>query len=223
MRAALALVLVLGTARAAAADGIYFTESFGGTDVKNELANHVDEAVRIRFSLGYRLSKSWAVEGFVAGDIGSTPPRNPRPYGYAARCVECGSGNEGGNDYPSVLYSQSLTTVGIDVKYLRPLSDNIEVYLRGSLGKGYLDNSDYEGRGFGVGAGAQLKGKVRALGFLFWPLFFVPYGPKVTAALYVDTGADFYRLHRGGNIDNPDSIDGSMNHITIGWAVGADF
>ncbi len=64
---------------------------------------------------------------------------------------------------------------------------------------------------------------MRVLGFLFWPLFFVPVGPKVTGALFIDTGADFYRLHRGGDIDNPDAIDGSMNRITIGWAVGADF
>jgi len=225
MRAALALALVLGTASTAAADGIYFTESFGGSDVKGELGHQITDALRMRFSVGYRLSKSWAVEGFLAGDIGTTsnidggPPR-----GYAARCVECGSGSgDGGSGYNALDYASTMTTVGIDVKYLRPVSEHVELYLRGSLGKGWLDNSDYSGRGFGVGAGAQIKGKVRALGFLFWPLFFVPAGPKVTGALFIDAGADFYRLHRNGDLDNPDSLDGSTNHITVGWAVGADF
>lgn len=171
--------------------------------------------MRVKFSVGYRLSKSWAVEGFVGGDIGTYA--HVQEPAYALRCIECGSGG-GGGDSSSYLQSSSLTTIGVDVKYLRPVSEHFELYLRGSLGKGWLDNSDYEGRGFGVGAGAQLKGKVRALGFLFWPLFFVPYGPKVTGALFIDTGADFYRLHAHG-----DSIDGSINRITIGWAIGADF
>ena len=219
MRAALVLALALGTASTAAADGLYFTESFGGTDVKNELGHHISSALRIRFGLGYRINKSWAVEGFVAGDVG-TVGNVTEGSGYAARCIDCGGNNTGGYGNPSP-YSSEMTTVGIDVKYLRPLSENFEVYLRGSLGKGYF--GDYSGRGFGAGAGAQLKGKVRVLGFLFWPLFFVPVGPKVTGALFIDTGADFYRLHRGGDIDNPDAIDGSMNRITISWAVGADF
>jgi hypothetical protein len=217
MRVALAIALLLGTASAAAADGIYVTESFGRSNVKNELGNHIADTVRIRFSLGYRLSKSWAVEGFVAGDLGRQASR--LQPSYALRCVECGSG---GGGYDSFNPGPStLTTAGVDVKYLRPLG-RLEVYLRGSLGKGWHDRSGYEGRGFGVGAGVQLKGKVRGLGFLFWPLFFVPRGPKVTAALFVDTGADFYRL-RSSDVDNPDSIDGSLHHIAIGWAVGTDF
>jgi hypothetical protein len=158
----------------------------------------------------------------VAGDIGTVSNVDAGPRNVAARCVDCGGG-DGGGDYYDDYSSSSMTTVGLDVKYLRPLSDNFEAYLRGSLGKGWLDSSDYSGRGFGVGAGVQLKGKVRALGFLFWPLFFVPVGPKVTAALFVDTGADFYRLHRGGDLDNRDAIDGSISRLTIGWAVGADF
>ena len=218
MRAALLVAVVLGTVSTAAAEGIYVTESIGGSNVKNELGQHISGAMRIRFSVGYRLSRSWAVEGFLAGDL-RTSSGGVEPA-YAARCVDCDAGNTGGYD---PIYAPSLTTAGVDVKYLRPLGDRFEVYLRGSLGKGWLDGSDYSGRGLGVGAGAQIKGKVRALGFLFWPLFFVPYGPKVTAALFVDTGADFYRLHRGGALDNPDAIDGTLSRITIGWAVGADF
>lgn len=219
MRSALVFALVLGTASTAAADGLYFTESFGGANVKDELGSYIKDAVRIRFGLGYRLGKSWAVEGYVAGDIGTTSHLGTRDY--AARCGDCGA--DPGSDYYDHHSATSMVTIGLDVKYLRPLSDRFEVYLRGGLGKGWLDDSDYSGRGLGVGAGAQLKGKVRALGFLFWPLFFVPAGPKVTAALFVDTGADFYRLHRGGNPDNRDSVDGSISRITFGFAVGSDF
>lgn len=220
MRPALVLALLLGSTATAAADGIYFSEQVGGSNVKNELGRYLDGTVNIRFAVGYRLSTSWAIEGFIAGDVGSTQAV-PRPVGYAARCIECGDG--GGGYGQSFDYVDSLTTAGLDVKYLRPLGEHFEVYLRGRLGKGWLDSTDYSGRGLGIGAGAQLKGKVRALGFLFWPLFFVPVGPKVTAALYIDGGSDFYRLHRGGQLDNPDAIDGSINRLSIGWAVGADF
>ncbi len=222
MRAALVLALLLGTASTAAADGLYFSESFGGSNVKDELGSHINGAVRIRFALGYRINKSWAVEGFVAGDVGTVSHIHADDRPYAARCIDCAEpdGGYGGWGHSS---SSSMTTVGLDVKYLRPLSDNIDVYLRGSLGKGYLDDSDYSGRGLGIGTGVQLKGKVRALGFLFWPLFFVPVGPKVTAALFVDGGADFYRLHRHGDLDNNDAIDGSISRLTLGFAVGSDF
>ena len=98
MRAALVLALVLGTASTAAADGLYFTESVGGSDVKNELGTEISSAMRIRFSLGYRINKSWAVEGFLAGDIGT---RVQHGSGYAARCIECGGNNTGGYVDPS--------------------------------------------------------------------------------------------------------------------------
>ncbi|MFN0248976.1 MAG: outer membrane beta-barrel protein [Kofleriaceae bacterium] len=221
MRAALLpVLLLLGTSATATAEGLYAGYSLGGSSVGNELGEEINDALRVRFAVGYRLNKRWAVEGFVGGDIGTASHFADRSY--AASCGDCGGGTQP-PPYQGYGSSSSLTTIGVDVKYLHPLSEKFEVYLRGSLGKGWLDNSDYSGRGFGIGAGAQIKGKVRALGFLFWPLFFVPWGPKVTAALYADAGSDFYRLHRHGHIDNPDSIDGSINRFTIGWAVGTDF
>lgn len=68
-------------------------------------------------------------------------------------------------------------------------------------------------------AGNSAKGKVRALGFMFWPLFFSGIGPKVTAAVYVDNGYEFYRLHRSGDR----SIDAQLTNLTLGFAVGSDF
>ena len=71
------------------------------------------------------------------------------------------------------------------------------------------------------GAGVQLRGKVRALGFLYWPLFFVPAGPKVDAAIFIDHGVEFDRLHA---VTGPErSIDARFTRLTIGFHVGGDF
>jgi hypothetical protein len=51
---ALALALCMLAPRAAAADGLYFTESFGGTDVRDELSAHAGSAFRVRVGLGVR-------------------------------------------------------------------------------------------------------------------------------------------------------------------------
>jgi hypothetical protein len=220
MRAALALVVMLGSVTASA-DGIYFSESVGGANVKDELAQQMTDTFHIQIAVGYRLNKSWAVEGYFAGDLGEATWREGTRQPVAARCIDCGNG--GGSGGQGYYQQNSLTSTGLAVKYLRPLGEHVEVYLRGQLGKAWLDESDFSGRGLGLGTGIQLKGKVRALGFLFWPLFFVPVGPKVTAAMFVDGGSDFYRLHRHGDLDNSDAIDGSLSHLTIGWAVGADF
>ena len=217
-RASLVVATVLASTSAAAADGLYFSEAVGGSDVGDELASEISGAVRVKIAVGYRLHTNWAIEAWFAGDIASEGRNSTAPV--AERCNDCGDGGGSAYDYDS---SSSMASVGVDVKYLRPVAKNLDVYLRGSLGKGWLDNEDYSGRGLGIGAGIQLKGKVPAIGFLFWPLFFTGWGPKVTAALFVDTGADYYRLHKRGDLDNPDSIDGTFHRITVGWAVGADF
>src|SRR5207244_10566540 len=107
------------------------------------------------------------------------------------------------------------------LKYLAPLSAHFDAYLRGTISAGVADGAleGYEGRGLGFGAGVQLKGKVRALGFLWWPLFFTGIGPKVTAALYLDDGYEFYRLHGPA----PVAVDAALTHMTLGFAVGSDF
>src|SRR5688572_11191498 len=82
MRLALALVVALAGTTTAAAEGIYFTESVGGTDVKDELAAHIGAATRIRIALGYRLDKlafeAWAGFGinderYAQYDAGAAP------------------------------------------------------------------------------------------------------------------------------------------------------
>lgn len=217
-RLPMTVLMLCAISASAAADGVYFSESIGGTDVQDELGQKIDGAFRFRFAGGIR-RREWAVEGWLAGDLGTGPRAYdggaPNPYPPARGCI----------DYcydDSYSSSMGLLTYGIDVKYLKPLARNIEVYLRGSISHGHLDG-DYSGRGLGFGAGVQIKGKVPAIGFLFWPLFFTDWGPKVTAAMFIDDGFDFYRLHQFGDRDNGRSIDAKLSHLTIGWAVGSDF
>ncbi len=81
--------------------------------------------------------------------------------------------------------------------------------------------ADYAGRSLGFGAGIQLKGRGSVAGLLAWPLFFlINCGPMMTAALYVDDGYDFYRLH------SPHAalaVDAQLTHLTLGIALGTDF
>jgi hypothetical protein len=205
-----AALALLAAPRLAAADGSYFTMGFGPGDVSNELGTYAGSAFRIRAGAGHRIGNV-AFEGFIAGDIF--------------------------DDYTM----NDASTVGLDVKYILPLSRNFQAYVRGSASRmstnlgsggyddcyscgndwGYYDGREYSGRGLGAGAGLQLRGKVRAIGFLYWPLFFVPAGPKVNASIFLDHGYDFYRLHpedgRGG------TVDAELERWTFGFTVGQDF
>jgi len=202
-RLLLALAVAIALPRSASADGFYFTEAFGGTKVSDRLADRVADGVRVRAAIGWR-AKRFALEGFVAG-----------------------LANDGNTVDGRYVESDSLFTYGVELKYLHPISQRWEVYLRGSASRGELISTedDYSGRGLGLGAGIQVKGKVPAAGLLFWPLFFVPDmpGPKITAAAYLDDGFEFYRLHPGGRLDATPAIDGKLSHLTIGFAVGSDF
>ena len=203
------LVLLLSTT--ASADGFYLSESFGGTDVKDELSRHMGSALRVRAALGARRN-NWALEGWLAVNVGALGVEHKPSIDCEARC---------GNGYDT---AHAFVTYGVDLKYIRPISRHLEIYLRGGLSAGTLAlDSEYAGRGLGVGAGAQLKGKVPALGFLWFPLFFTGWGPKVTASLFVDSGYEFYRLHPGGQLDATPAIDAQLNHLMVGFAVGSDF
>lgn len=187
------LVLCLATS-VAHADGYYFTEGLGGTRVKDDLGSYLDGALRFRISVGHR-SGHWAGELFMAGDL------------------------------QNQIYVEgpNLTTGGLDLKYIQPLSPNLEVYLRGSATFGGLDTTlkDYSGRGLGIGAGIQLKGRGSVWGLL-WPGLFwlIKDGPKMTGALWLDDGYEYYRFH--GKTPG-DVINAQLTHITVGYAVGTDF
>ena len=202
--------LVVLAAVPARADGFYFTESFGGSDVKGDLAADMPSAVALRLGLGMRTGP-----GAVAAHIGAH--------------VGAEEGTTAAHDLrvPHERF-ESLTTFGVDLKYIQPLSRHLEAYLRGGLSYGmivrdYSVLDDYSGRGAVGGAGIQLKGKVRALGFLAWPFFFLKIGPKVTGAVWLDASYQFYRLHPGGRLDATPSIDAKITTLSGGFAIGSDF
>jgi hypothetical protein len=201
--AALAALTALALAGAARADGTYFSAGMGPGEVTDELGGYVRDTVHGRFALGHR-GGNLAVEGYLApeSDIDVDNP-----------------------------YSYEALRLGVDARYVLPVRPGVQVYVRGGLsrtsaslssyGDGRYAARDFEGRGVDGGAGVQLRGKVRALGFLYWPLFFVPAGPKVDAAIFVDHGVEFDRLHA---VDGPPlSIDARFTRLTIGFHVGADF
>jgi hypothetical protein len=204
MRLGLAVVLVASLAPAASADGFYFTESIGGVRVEDRLGDLVDDGLRARIAVGWR-GKRWAIEGHLAFTGGDR------------------------YDEQTGLYEtrEGLTTYGIDVKYIQPLSRRLELYVRGTASRGVLTGSegDFSGRGLGIGGGVQLKGKVPVLALLFWPVIFIPKvpGPKMTGSLYVENGFEFYRLHPDGALDATPSIDAKLSHVMFGFAVGSDF
>ncbi|MEZ4402428.1 MAG: outer membrane beta-barrel protein [Kofleriaceae bacterium] len=198
-----AAAVVLSATAPARADGTYLAIGMGPGTVTDELGGYVRETFAGRIAVGHRFD-NLAVEGYLGpeGDAGTSGP-----------------------------YSMSALRLGVDAKYIVPVRDHVQLYVRGGLSKMSMDLDSYgegryastafEGRGLGGGAGVALRGKVRALGFLYWPLFFIPVGPKVDAALFVDHGVDFYRLHA---VDGPArSIDARFTRLTIGFNVGADF
>lgn len=202
--AALATLAVsLPLAAPARADGTYFTMGLGPGEVSDELGGYVRDTFHGRFALGHRAG-NLAIEGYLAPESDTDVDS---PYGYEA------------------------LRLGVDARYILPVRAGVQVYVRGGLsktsatlssnGEGRYASRDFEGRGVDGGAGVQLRGKVRALGFLYWPLFFVPAGPKVDAAIFIDHGVEFDRLHA---VTGPErSIDARFTRLTIGFHVGGDF
>lgn len=204
--------VVVMPARPQRPHGVYFSESFAGVNVSDDLGRSLDGGLRFRVAIGYRRNnlafELWGAGGLLWGhdefasrsgylSTDTIQPTNPDSH-YTPN-------NDG------------FGQVGIDVKYLKTLSKNFEIYGRAGLGRAAA-GSVGAGNGIGLGAGAQLKGKVPVIGFLFWPLFFTGIGPKCTAAIFTETGYEFYRLH-----NEVRSTDAQLTSWTLGFAVGSDF
>ena len=189
-----------GSARA---DGVFFDESGGVSLSRGRLGDYFDGVMHLRVGVGVR-DGSFAIEPWLAADLDSD--RAGAFYGIG------GQPKPGGAD---------LSAYGVDAKYIRPLWQHLEVYVRGgplyASGTGVL--APYSGYGFGTGAGLQLTGNVRALGFLFAPMFWSNRGPLVTGGLFIDEGVDFYRLHA----DDMPGISSRVGHLNAGFAVGSAF
>ncbi len=214
MRLALTVIATFCALTAASpsahADGWYFSEGFGHTEVNDEMASRFSESnVTIRLAVGRQVGP-WAIDAYLQ-----------------VMDLE-GAGPYAGTDF-------SAFTFGLDARYIMKVSGPLQVYLRGGLNKMAINNvgdddyaggdvrvplrDDYEGRGITYGAGVRLSGKVRALGFLYWPLFFLQKGPKVNASLYLDTSRHFVRLHH----PRSRSLDGSLSTWTFGFSIGGGF
>ncbi len=201
--AAITALLLVCLPTAARADGFYFREGLGTGAVHGELGDFFDAGGVIgRIAVGRRMDRL-AIEATL--DLADLTGRR----------------RFAGTAYTAVSW-------GLTARYLFPLSQHVDLYLRGGLDRteltlvGWQDRArgaDYGGRGINYGAGAQVKGKVRALGFLFWPLFFTGVGPKVNAGFWFDTGGHRVRLHH----PRWRSLDGTVTSWSLGFAVGSDF
>jgi hypothetical protein len=184
--------------------------------ISDEMSRHMSGAVRIRAALGYRRNQL-AFELWAAGGIGwSSQDSYATSSGYLSQTdtTQPSPGGEGGHYHGD---TGGIAMVGVDVKYIKTVSPHFEVYAKGGLSRAYAGQIG-SGPGLGVGAGAQIKGKVPVIGFLFWPLFFTGLGPKCTAALFAETGYEFYRLHGYSR-----ATDAQITSWTLGFAVGSDF
>lgn len=197
------LLIVCSVLSTAHADGWFYTEGIGVSRVKDALgATFGDTPVmRPRLGVGYR-GGEWALEATVSRVINSGPQADATP---------------------------DLFTYGLRLKRSMALARNLELYVHGSATIGTLavggdvGRPDWSGRGLGVGAGIQLKGRGSVLGLLFIPLFWlVPNGPKMTGAIFVDDGYEFYRLHEHGDFARP-GVDAQITTLSFGLGVGTDF
>ena len=201
------LVILASLSAPAYADGFYFTESVGGADVKSELSAYIPSAVHVRIALGLRHGP-WALESHYGAVIGNEDGTAP-------------------DDRPDWDRFNAMNVYGLDLKYIQPMTRHVEAYLRGGVHYAHMDDDSpidgYSGRGLGAGAGPQLEGKIRALGFLCFPFFFLSYGPKITGALYIDASYSYYRLHPEGQQDATPALDTKITTLSGGFAIGSDF
>jgi hypothetical protein len=200
----LAAIATLALGGAARADGAYVTESFGVASGSGFAPGMLGTPLHLRLAIGMRLGNI-AIEPWILSDLQTE--RDGAILGFA-----------GGDPRPGTA---DVNSMGLDARYIVPVHDHVGLFARGgpmvSDGTGAL--AGYHGRGLGMAAGAQLSGKVRALGFLWAPLFFVKRGPMVTGALLVDAGYDFVFLRMSG----APPIDARIGHVSVGFAVGSAF
>jgi hypothetical protein len=203
MRYALALAIVFASA-SARADGVYFTESVGVSLPRGDLEPYVLQPMKIRLAVGARW-RFVAIEPWMSADM-----QGDREGGLKGFL---------GGDPPDG--TADLSTYGVDAKLIGKLDPHLSVYVRS--GPSFVEANGalegYSGYGFGASGGVSISGRVRALGFLWAPLFFVKRGPFVTGSLYLDQGFDFYRLKMAGAPD----LDGRVGHVSIGFTLGSDF
>lgn len=195
----LALLLAAGVAHA---DGYYYEQSYGVSSVRGAMG--AGNALRLRLGFGVRVGEV-SLEPWIAGDL--TFDRVGATYGVL-----------GGDP---AMGRADLTGAGIDAWWTAPLPHSLSIYVRGGprFGSGTGVLASYTGPGLGAGTGIRISGRVRALGFLWAPLFWLHKGPKVIGALFLDEGVDWYHLSAGHSAP----IDTPIVSTNLGFAIGSDF
>lgn len=193
-----AVLIVCALAASAKADELYVAESFGWGHATGDLRPIVGDALYTRLGGGFHLGPL-SVEGWLAG---------------ALQWERDGStlGLFGGDPKPG---KADLQMFGLDFKAEVPLFWKLEAYVRGGPmavnGDGMLEN--VLGHGLGGAGGLMLRGRVRALGFLWAPLFFVHRGPYADATLYLEAGEDWISMS---------GIEGRVAHLSVGFSVALE-
>lgn len=199
--AALALVLV---ATPASADGFYYSQAYGLSSARGDGAPYLGESLQLRIALGWRFG------AFTVGPLIGTEMAVQRDGAFL--------GFVGGDPMTG---DSDLKTYGIDGRYHGVLHKNLVMYVRGgprfASGLGALDS--YSGFGVGAATGFQLRGRVRALGFLFAPAFFMKKGPMITASVFIDESVDYYQLSR----DAMPNVSLPIVGTSFGIAAGSHF
>lgn len=201
MRCLLALLLAPAIA---SADGFYASESIGVSMPDDSLSPYLQQPLKVRLAVGARW-RFVAIEPWLSTDL-------QLDRDGATRGILGGTPANGTAD---------LATYGVDAKLIGKLDEHLSAYVRVGPSRAEANGvlEGYSGWGAGASAGVQLTGRVRALGFLWAPLFFLKRGPMITGSLFLDQGVDFYRLRMAGAPD----LDARVAHVSIGFALGSDF
>ena len=119
----------------------------------------------------------------------------------------------------------SLVGWGVRAKRFLPLNSHFSLYGRAGATENLLTDyagSDLVGFGFDYGVGAMASLRVRALGLLFWPAFFLKFGPKVNVSLWADVGGEIGNLH-AGHERSAESRNYRTTSASYGLLVGGNF
>lgn len=187
-----------GEAQTFRPSGVYGFEGFSYSRIHGELSARASDAMQLQVGLGYQPQNSlWAYE----------------IMGRAGEAFEVdGTGG-------------SMLGWGVRAKRFVPLRKHIHLYGRAGLTENLLTDiagPDLVGFGLEYGAGAMASFRVRALGLLFWPAFFLDFGPKVNVSIWADLGGEMGNLH-SGHESNADSYDYRTASASYGIIVGGHF
>lgn len=201
--AMLGLLCVLAAAPAHA-DGYYFEQVIGVASGRGRSSAPLSLGLHSKLGVGLKRG-GFSIEPWIASDL--TFDRDSATLDIFGGAPAAGRAD--------------LEGTGIDLRYTYRLPRGLALYVRGgprfATGAGALGG--FDGPGFGVGTGLALTGRVRALGFLWAPLFFFHEGPYAVGAIFIDQGVDVYTLTGPPAGTRLVSIVGT----DLGVAIGTDF